>query len=76
MVKRRDDDGWDRGARRELWETAGTAWYGVLEPGCSDKVGTWESWTVGTCKLRRPRMPFLCTTRKVPRRVKARLALT
>lgn len=23
-----------------MWETNGTAWYGVLEPCCSDKVGT------------------------------------
>lgn len=63
VVKRRDGDGWDRGVRREMWEMDGTAWYGVLEPGCSDKVGTWESWAVGTGKLRRPRIPFLCTTR-------------
>jgi hypothetical protein len=34
--------------RREMWETDGTAWYGVLEPGCSDKVGTWHARILGS----------------------------
>lgn len=75
VVKQRDD-GWDGGARRELWETDGTAWYGVLEPGCSDKVGSWDPGQLVHAGCALQGCLSYALPGQVPRRDKVRLALT